>query len=90
MDASKTVDARVELLLAAMTNEEKQAQTVHLTGCSFPEVLKTYGASGLGACPGQGHATAASIASQNANQVRATAPPPPRREGPPLRRERRG
>ena len=69
MDAALPVDARVSLLLKQMTNAEKQAQTVHLTGCSFPDVLKTYGATGLGACPGQGHATSASIAAQNANQA---------------------
>ena len=47
------VDARVAALLSTMTNAEKQAQTIHLTGVDIATAPQ-YGATGLGAYPGIG------------------------------------
>lgn len=68
MDASKPVDTRVALLLKEMTNIEKQAQTIHLTGGAWPDVYKKYGATSFGAYPGGGTGTPASIQAQNEHQ----------------------
>ena len=51
LDASLPVDARVAALLAELTQAEKVAQTVHLTGGAFADVVRAYGATGLGAFP---------------------------------------
>jgi len=48
------IDERVNLLLKVMTNEEKMAQTIHLTGGSLKEITDTYGLTGLGAYPASG------------------------------------
>ena len=69
MDATKPVDARVAALLAQMTNAEKQAQAIHLTGGVTTAVQEQYGATGLGAFPGMGCATPTSLAAQNGMQA---------------------
>ena len=51
-----------------MTNAEKQAQTIHLTGVDIATAPQ-YGATGLGAYPGMGCATPASLAKQNMVQA---------------------
>ena len=69
MDAAQPVEARVTALLMQMTNEEKQAQTIHLTG-GLPAVVKEkWGKLGLGAYPSLGHGTAAGLALQNELQA---------------------
>ena len=58
LDPALPVDARVAALLAQMTNLEKQAQTIHLTGGALPDVIKAYAATGLGAFPSAGGSVA--------------------------------
>ena len=62
------VDQRVTLLLAVMTNEEKQAQTIHLTGGDLPDVTARFAATGLGAYPQEGSAGLDVIGKRNAIQ----------------------
>ena len=68
LDRNKTVDERVSLLLAAMTNEEKQAQTIHSTGCSLDECVAAFGKTGIGAIPQEGTDGPSIIARRNAFQ----------------------
>jgi beta-glucosidase len=71
MDPSKTVDERTAALLAQMTLEEKQAQTIHLTGYDRPggkQLKKDFGATGIGAVPG-GFGTESAMAVQNELQM---------------------
>ena len=65
--ADAPVDDRVAALLAEMTNAEKQAQTIHLTGGVLADIVKAYGAVGLGAFPNPGGSPAA-LATRNALQ----------------------
>ena len=69
LDASLSVDQRVELLLAQMTNAEKQAQTLHLTGSKWPDIEKQYGTTSFGAIGGQGNGSAASVEAMNERQA---------------------
>jgi|EP01043_Picozoa_sp_COSAG02_P031008 beta-glucosidase len=68
MNRQLSVDARVELLLEQMTNEEKQAQTVHLTGGNWTEIEAQYGSTSFGAFPAGGDGSPESIVQQNARQ----------------------
>jgi len=68
LNPSLPVDTRVSLLLAVMTNEEKQAQTIHLTGGSLSDVSALYNVTGLGAYPQEGGTGLDVITSRNAMQ----------------------
>ena len=68
IDPTLPVDERVSLLLAVMTNEEKQAQTIHLTGGELADVTAAYGATGLGALPQEGSDGPSILARRNAFQ----------------------
>lgn len=68
LDPTLPVDERVTLLLAVMTNEEKQAQTIHLTGGELADVTAAYGATGLGALPQEGSDGPSILARRNAFQ----------------------
>jgi beta-glucosidase len=65
LDRNKTVDERVALLLAAMSNAEKQAQTIHTTGCSLDECVAAFGKTGIGAIPQEGTDGPSIIARRN-------------------------
>ena len=69
MDSSMPVDARVETLLAQMTNEEKQAQTIHLCATSIDVAMEQYGTTSLGAFPGRGNGSVASVKEQSTHQA---------------------
>ncbi len=69
MNSALSVDGRVQLLLEQMTNAEKQAQAIHLTGGNWTEIQAQYGATSLGAFPGGGNGSPDSIAQQNARQA---------------------
>lgn len=66
--ADAPVDERVAALLSQMTVAEKMAQTIHLTGGDFHDVVQTYGAIGLGAFPSYGGSNA-SLTTRNALQA---------------------
>jgi len=68
LNPSLPVDTRVSLLLAVMTNEEKQAQTIHLTGGSLSDVSAVYNVTGLGAYPQEGDTGLDVITLRNAMQ----------------------
>ena len=68
LDPLLPVDERVSLLLAAMTNEEKQAQTIHLTGCTLEDCTRRFSATGLGALPQEGGDGPSIVARRNAFQ----------------------
>jgi beta-glucosidase len=72
MDPSKSVDERTAALLAQMTNEEKQAQTIHLTGYNrsdnAAELKKDFGATGIGALPG-GYSSPSEMITHNELQM---------------------
>ncbi len=68
LDPTKSVDERVSLLLAVMTNEEKQAQTIHTTGCTIEECVAAFGSTGLGAMPQGGSDGASVVARRNQYQ----------------------
>jgi beta-glucosidase len=68
LNPSLPVDHRVSLLLAAMTNEEKQAQTIHLTGGALSDVAAAYNITGLGAYPQEGASALEVITRRNAMQ----------------------
>ena len=68
MNRQLSVDARVQLLLKQMTNAEKQAQTIHLTGGNWTEIEAQYGATSLGAFPAGGNGSPDSIVQQNMRQ----------------------
>ena len=65
LDRNQTVDERVALLLAAMSNAEKQAQTIHTTGCSLDECVAAFGKTGIGAIPQEGTDGPSIIARRN-------------------------
>jgi len=69
LDPALPVDERVASLLAELTQDEKVAQTIHLTGGNLPDILKVYGATGLGAFPSFWGADAGGISSRNAMQA---------------------
>jgi len=69
MDASQPVEARVAALLSQMTNAEREAQTIHLTGGLMPAVKAKWSKLGLGAYPSLGHGTAAGLSRQNELQA---------------------
>ena len=72
MDPSKSVDERTAALLAQMTLEEKQAQTIHLTGynktSNSKQFKQDYGKTGIGAVPG-GYSSASAMAIHNELQM---------------------
>jgi len=67
LDQSLPVDARVAALLAELTQAEKVAQTIHLTGGALADVVRDYGATGLGAYPSYSGG-AGGLAARNALQ----------------------
>jgi beta-glucosidase len=69
LDPTKSVDERVSLLLAVMTNEEKQAQTIHTTGCTIDECVAAFGATGIGAVPQEGNDGPSIVARRNQYQA---------------------
>lgn len=66
MDATQPIPARVAALLAQMTNEEKQWQTIHYTAQMPPETAaKIHRNTSIGALCGMGRGTLASLEKQN-------------------------
>jgi beta-glucosidase-like glycosyl hydrolase len=68
MDSKLPVDERVALLLAVMTNEEKQAQTIHTTGCALDECIAAFAKTGIGAIPQEGDDGPSIVARRNQYQ----------------------
>ena len=48
-----------------MTNEEKQAQTIHTTGCTLDECISAFGKTGIGAIPQEGDDGPSIVARRN-------------------------
>jgi beta-glucosidase len=54
LDPTAPIDTRVVALLSEMTNTEKMAQTIHLSGVSPAAAIASYNTTGLGAFPSPG------------------------------------